>query len=240
MNDDELILRRKRQNADRARAYRKRKKILNPEGVHRSKDSLRKSYDNLKRALREDVADEKKELYKTGDGLPESNLLCKAGHSQTLLNIINHKTIFGLESVYDGDKSKTSDTNEDSRTMTNIESEHSYTQPKSSEVTLSAKVQSPIASTSKSPMTGKKATAPDLKRLVTEELQNHWLKRRRPAIQQPASQLVAKLKQEETYKGRKQEREEILFESEKTKLELYIKNRQLQLKKLQEQHVFDI
>ncbi|KAG5866833.1 hypothetical protein JTB14_016563 [Gonioctena quinquepunctata] len=116
--------------------------------------------------------------------------------------------------------------------MTNIESEHSYTHPNSSE-------------------TWKKATASDLKRPVTEELKNHWLKRRRPAIQQPASQLedeyasLAMLKQEvfegeKTHRERKQEREEILFELEKNKLELDIKIRQLQLKKLQEQHVFDI
>ncbi|KAG5873018.1 hypothetical protein JTB14_037632 [Gonioctena quinquepunctata] len=56
---------------------------------------------------------------------------------------------------------------------------------------------------------------------------------------------LAKIKQEvfeaeKTYKERKQEREEILFELEKNKLELDIKIRLLQLKKLQEQHVFVI
>ncbi|KAG5866841.1 hypothetical protein JTB14_027326 [Gonioctena quinquepunctata] len=96
-------------------------------------------------------------------------------------------------------------------------------------------------------MTWKKATASNLKRPLTEELQNHWLKRRRPAIQQSVDKYasLAKIKQEvfeaeKTYKERKQERGEILFELEKTKLELDIKIRLLQLEKLQEQHVFDV
>ncbi|KAG5865523.1 hypothetical protein JTB14_004558 [Gonioctena quinquepunctata] len=58
--------------------------LKNPEGVYRSKDSLRKSYDNSKGALRKDVADEENEFYITGGGSPESKILCKAGHSQTL------------------------------------------------------------------------------------------------------------------------------------------------------------
>ncbi|KAG5865524.1 hypothetical protein JTB14_004559 [Gonioctena quinquepunctata] len=111
--------------------------------------------------------------------------------------------------------------------MRNIESEHSNTQPKSSKVTLFAEVQSPIASTSKSPMIWKKATVSDLKRPVTEELLSHWLKRQtcnsttsEPICGQYAP--LAKLKQEvfeaeKTYRKRKQAREEILFELEKTK-----------------------
>ncbi|KAG5862203.1 hypothetical protein JTB14_007792 [Gonioctena quinquepunctata] len=62
---------------------------------------------------------------------------------------MNHKTILGLDNVYDDNENKIPYTNEDSRTTTNIRSEHSYTQPKSSEEAFSAEVKSPIASTSK-------------------------------------------------------------------------------------------
>ncbi|KAG5868870.1 hypothetical protein JTB14_033270 [Gonioctena quinquepunctata] len=68
----------------------------NPEGVHRSKDSLRKSYDNLKRALRKDIADEKKELYETGGGLPESKILCKAGNTPHIFNYYKPQNNFWI------------------------------------------------------------------------------------------------------------------------------------------------
>ncbi|KAG5866842.1 hypothetical protein JTB14_027327 [Gonioctena quinquepunctata] len=159
---------------------------------------------------------EKKELYKTVGISPESKILCKAGHSLTLLNIINHKTIFGLESVYDGDKSKTSDTNEDSRPMTNIQSEHSCTKPNSSGITMSYYVYFKITYDLEESYSVRFETSTN-KRVTKPQLVGEYAS-------------LAKIKQEvfeaeKMYKERKQEREEILFKLKKNKLELDIKIR---------------
>lgn len=69
--------------------------------IPRSTESLRKCYDNRKKELRKDMAKERCELYKTGGGPPPPPNSKK--DEDLLLSIVNKKTIFGFENLYDGD-----------------------------------------------------------------------------------------------------------------------------------------
>lgn len=73
-----------------------------PDGCSRSKDSLRKLYDNLKKNARKTVAEEKKDMFKTGGGTPDTGPVDLT--TELVLDIVNPKTIYGLENPYDSDK----------------------------------------------------------------------------------------------------------------------------------------
>lgn len=73
-----------------------------PDGCSRSKDSLRKLYDNLKKNARKTVAEEKKEIFKTGGGTPDTGPIDHT--TELVLDIVNPKTVYGLENQYDSDR----------------------------------------------------------------------------------------------------------------------------------------
>ncbi|CAG9773628.1 unnamed protein product [Ceutorhynchus assimilis] len=72
-----------------------------PENHHRTKDSLRKLYENIKKNVRKDVAFEKREHIKTGGG-PGDEPIWDAT-TELALSIMNHKTVNGLPNQYDLD-----------------------------------------------------------------------------------------------------------------------------------------
>lgn len=59
-------------------------------------------YENKKKEIRKVVAAEKRETFKTGGGLPES-VPKKEVCDEILLSIMNKKSVYGIESVYDSD-----------------------------------------------------------------------------------------------------------------------------------------
>lgn len=74
----------------------------NSQNICRSKDSLKKFYDNLKKNARKCVAEEKREITKTGGGQTKISS-SKDPNIELCLSIMNRKTVFGLENPYDGD-----------------------------------------------------------------------------------------------------------------------------------------
>ena len=74
-----------------------------PANIYRTKDSIKRFYENKKKELRKKVADGKMEQKKTGGGLPPP------AHDEpfedVLLSITNKKTVYGLETPYGGDVS---------------------------------------------------------------------------------------------------------------------------------------
>lgn len=70
--------------------------------VFRSKEILKRMYENKKKELRKTVAAEKRENFKTGGGLPEC-VPKKDPCDEILLSIMNKKSVYGMESVYDSD-----------------------------------------------------------------------------------------------------------------------------------------
>lgn len=64
-----------------------------PEKYPRSKDALRKFYDNLKKNVRKEVADEKKEIFKTGGGVVQS---VPNPIKDLALGLMNAKTVHGV------------------------------------------------------------------------------------------------------------------------------------------------
>nr|CAH7735093.1 unnamed protein product [Callosobruchus chinensis] len=66
----------------------------------RTKESLRKFYDNLKKNLRKDVAEDKREIFKTGGGSQEMEI---DPTRNLLLDIVNQKSLFGLDTPFGGD-----------------------------------------------------------------------------------------------------------------------------------------
>lgn len=72
------------------------------ENVSRSKDSLRKYYENLKKNIRKDVAQENKTIRSTGGGPPTKKPKTE-DHKDLLLSLISEKTVYGLNNPHDGD-----------------------------------------------------------------------------------------------------------------------------------------
>lgn len=72
-----------------------------PDNYPRSKDSLRKLYENMKKNVRKDAANDKKELTKTGGGIPEKNE--KDSYNSLVLDLINRKTVYGFQNPFDSD-----------------------------------------------------------------------------------------------------------------------------------------
>ncbi|XP_044745467.1 uncharacterized protein LOC123307288 isoform X2 [Coccinella septempunctata] len=73
----------------------------NNSGIFRSKDVLRRFYENRKREVRKIAAEEKKELYKTSGG--RAFLPKKDKCHDIFLSLMNGKTIYGLECEVGGD-----------------------------------------------------------------------------------------------------------------------------------------
>ena len=73
----------------------------NPENIARSKESLRKLYDNLKKNVRQEVANDRAEIKKTGGGKPEDKP--KDPATELILGIVNERTIYGLTDSFGGD-----------------------------------------------------------------------------------------------------------------------------------------
>ncbi|XP_044757748.1 uncharacterized protein LOC123315906 isoform X2 [Coccinella septempunctata] len=73
----------------------------NNSGIFRSKDVLRRFYENRKREVRKIAAEEKKELYKTGGG--RAFLPKKDECHDIFLSLMNGKTIYGLQCEVGGD-----------------------------------------------------------------------------------------------------------------------------------------
>lgn len=85
-------------------AWKKVTNIFNSQTTEtfaRTKESLKKFYDNVKKNVRKEVAAEKYELNKTGGGivLPVD----KEPTTDLVLDIINEKTVFGFTNIYDSD-----------------------------------------------------------------------------------------------------------------------------------------
>lgn len=68
-------------------------------GIHRDVSSLKKAYDNIKKTTRKKVADEKVSIKLTGGGKAEVNH--NDPNMDLALNIINKKTICGLNNPYE-------------------------------------------------------------------------------------------------------------------------------------------
>lgn len=60
----------------------------------RSKDSLRKFYENMKRTVRKDVANERYETIKTGGG---PRVHSTDATKDLVLNLVNKKTVYYIE-----------------------------------------------------------------------------------------------------------------------------------------------
>lgn len=71
------------------------------DNCHRNKDALRKYYDNIKKKIKKDVAEEKKEIYVTGGGVKRK--ICGDDSTQLALSIMNEKTLYGFSNPFDGD-----------------------------------------------------------------------------------------------------------------------------------------
>nr|CAI5856257.1 unnamed protein product [Callosobruchus analis] len=71
-----------------------------PEIYPRSKEALKKYYDNIKKNVRKEVADEKREMFKTGGGTVQyvSNPV-----KELTLGLMNVKTVKGLSNEFDSD-----------------------------------------------------------------------------------------------------------------------------------------
>lgn len=69
-----------------------------PSFTPRTMESLRKFYANSKRDVRKAVGDEKKQVYLTGGGPPPKPI---SKGSEILLDIVNKKTIYGLNNPFD-------------------------------------------------------------------------------------------------------------------------------------------
>lgn len=74
---------------------------LAPGGTIRSKESLRKFYENKKKQTRKLAALEKLNLTQTGGG-PSTSKIDDPTFDLTM-SILNEKTVFGIENKYDGD-----------------------------------------------------------------------------------------------------------------------------------------
>ncbi|CAH1107487.1 unnamed protein product [Psylliodes chrysocephalus] len=83
------------------------KKITNafnsacPEGRHRETDSLKKLYDNKKREVRKDKAEERKEVLLTGGGISTKKIRDPA--QELILSIVDPLSIVGGTSLYGSD-----------------------------------------------------------------------------------------------------------------------------------------
>lgn len=234
-------------------AWQKMTNLFNsqtPENYQRSKDSLRKYYDNIKKSLRKDIAEEKKEVQKTGGG---GYQVFVDPINELALGIVNPKTVFGLSNPYDTDLTAEEEItlSQDSEHM-----EHTYSAKAShtpdpftsgalsTAVTVSTmaahkKQKSdenvPLRELASSKNKGKRNFV-HVETKQSDALKPMWTKRRRPAVQQlTSSQLseeylqLAKIKQE-CYEAeragilkRNQHNEEI-FELQKKKLLLEILN----------------
>lgn len=84
-------------------AWEKITEDFNSSGLYcpRSCDSLKRLYENKKKQLRREAGEDKRELYKTGGGLPPK--IKKDACDEILLSIINTKTIYGLTNSFDSD-----------------------------------------------------------------------------------------------------------------------------------------
>uniref|UniRef100_A0A6P7GWF4 Regulatory protein zeste n=1 Tax=Diabrotica virgifera virgifera TaxID=50390 RepID=A0A6P7GWF4_DIAVI len=67
--------------------------------VHRDESSLRKQWSNIKQDLRKKAAESRRQLYKTGGGPPETKFKDEA----MILEVVNTKTISGLDNINDCD-----------------------------------------------------------------------------------------------------------------------------------------
>ncbi|CAH1110030.1 unnamed protein product [Psylliodes chrysocephalus] len=210
----------------------------------RSKDSLRKYY-NIKKSVRKEVLKEKLQIKQTGGRVAEKTE--EDCTKDLVLGLINEKTVFGLNTSFGGD------TNE---IPSNIDAK--VTMPDQVETTEGAtsaacgnpkkgcygiadeKPSRSLSFTKKDDWGNFSASKP--KNPVTPYLKQKWTKRRRPGIVQPASKLeekydhIANIKQElyhleKEHILKREKREEHIFNLKKTKLELDIKLRELELKK---------
>lgn len=92
---------------EKDQAWEKLSFEFNSEGVNifRSKDQLKKFWANVKQTERANAAEEKKSIFKTGGG----SGLSQNPPDETVLSIINLKTVVGLENEYDDNNSFKSD-----------------------------------------------------------------------------------------------------------------------------------
>lgn len=77
---------------------------ISPNNCFRPSDSLKKYYENLKEDLRKRAGHDRQSLYKTGGG-PASPKK-KEEYDDILLDLVNKKTIVGLNNPYDSDAIK--------------------------------------------------------------------------------------------------------------------------------------
>lgn len=71
-------------------------------GTTRDLESLRRNYENRKKLLRQNMAKQRRELYRTGGGV--APVVTKEPGDEILMAIVNEKTIAGIENRFDGDK----------------------------------------------------------------------------------------------------------------------------------------
>lgn len=70
------------------------------EETYRTKENLKKYYDNIKKTVRKEVAEEKHESNKTGGG----TFIVKNDPVKDLtLDLMNKKTVYGFQNNFDGD-----------------------------------------------------------------------------------------------------------------------------------------
>lgn len=69
--------------------------------VRRSKEVLKRFYENKKKEIRKKAADQKLQHKRTGGGPP--NTVNKESYEDLLLSITNEKTVYGLNTQYGGD-----------------------------------------------------------------------------------------------------------------------------------------
>lgn len=74
-----------------------------PNCTKRSVESLRKFYENKKKDMRKRTANERMEFMRTGGGPPPPKQTCTTS-DELLLSLMNHKTVYGLDNPFDGDR----------------------------------------------------------------------------------------------------------------------------------------
>ncbi|KAK5649343.1 hypothetical protein RI129_000372 [Pyrocoelia pectoralis] len=99
-----------------------------PNYHNRTADSLKKYYENQKKTLRKNIADEKISLFQTGGG---ENVVKKDPLDDITLSIVNKKTVLGLQCNYGGDveilQNAYADDIPEPMLILNNEDDHSYT-----------------------------------------------------------------------------------------------------------------
>nr|CAI5854268.1 unnamed protein product [Callosobruchus analis] len=234
---------------DKDQAWEKITRLFNSQTTEypRTKESLRKFYDNVKKYLRKDVARDKREIYKTGGGVRERNN--NDTTRDILLDIVNTKSIFGLNTQFGGDAQEAIniEVHDNAGKAINIELNENaeviddHATPEEHCYVLKGPCQESCIEDNNKNTQCIIDNDREHRRGLSQELRHNWTNRRRPKIQQLHSSKLAEKYSElaqiksDVFKREKENlikrecREEVLFRLQKRKLELVIKLKEIEI-----------